>query len=216
LVDGKNYTVEPQNILLLNCKEPHKYYAKGELSFRYFHFDGASSAALYDRLVSLHGNVVKEYNQPIIENTFNIILALAYDGYRNEFKISAHIHLVLCELLTPEVSYENHRSQAVARSISFMENHFLQDLSVKDIAASAYFSEYYFSRLFRKQTGISPHEYLQNLRITFARHLLATIDMPVDLVSEKCGFNNVQHFIRTFKKQIGCTPSGYRKKTTYR
>lgn len=211
--EGKDYRVEARNMLLLNCKKPHIYCAKGDVSFRFFHFDGSSSAQIYDRIVSIQGPVIRTYDQIIIENAYNTILALANDGYQNEFKISAQIHLILSELLSQHLSSNNLHSQMIARSIDFIENHFLDDISVGQIAASVYYSEYHFSRLFKKYMHISPHAYLQKLRIVFARQLLATTVMTVEAVSEKCGFNSVQHFIRCFKQHVGRTPNHYRKIT---
>jgi AraC-like DNA-binding protein len=211
--EGKDYRVEPRNLLLLDCKKPHLYRAKGDVSFRFFHFDGSSSARIYDRIVSVQGPVIRTYDQVIIENAYNAILALANDGCQNEFKISAQIYLILSELLSRRQSSNSLHSRMISRSICFMENYFTDDISVGQIAASACYSEYHFSRLFKKYMRISPHAYLQNLRIVFARQLLSAAAMTVEAVSEKCGFNSVQHFIRCFKQHTGVTPNHYRKTT---
>ncbi|AEF83925.1 transcriptional regulator, AraC family [Treponema primitia ZAS-2] len=210
--EGGEYIAEPQNVLLLNCKKPHGYYAKGPLSFRFFHFDGSISAQLYDLIVSRQGYILHPPDQVILEDALNAILALGTDGYHNELKISAQIHVILSELLSQTMPSYDVPSRVVTTAIKLMENHFFEDISVKDIADSVFYSEYHFSRLFKKQIGIPPHAYIIKLRITLARQLLANTNNPVEIISEKCGFNSPQHFIRCFSQHVGHTPIQYRKK----
>jgi AraC-like DNA-binding protein len=73
---------------------------------------------------------------------------------------------------------------------------------------------YYLSRLFKKVSGYTFKEYLILQRIANAKSLLVYTDYNVTQICMKSGFNNVNHFIRTFKKQEGITPYQYRKKFT--
>ena len=85
------------------------------------------------------------------------------------------------------------------------------NLKIADVATAVGISSYYFSRLFRQSTGLSPHEYLTSRRIETAKQLLKKTDLPIVEVSADVGFNSQSHFITLFKRQVGTTPLKYRK-----
>lgn len=72
-------------------------------------------------------------------------------------------------------------------------------------------SEVYFRKLFTKHFGISPKQFIIDLRIQRAKQMLAEGALSVSVISEKCGFSNPYHFCRLFKQRVGITPSEYRK-----
>lgn len=79
------------------------------------------------------------------------------------------------------------------------------------LAAKCNVSEVYFRKLFTKHYGISPKQFVIDLRIQKAKQLLAEGVMSVSVISNKCGFSNPYHFCRLFKQHTGVTPSEYRK-----
>ena len=72
-------------------------------------------------------------------------------------------------------------------------------------------SEVYFRKLFTKHFGISPKQFIIDVRIQKAKQLLAEGSLSISHISEKCGFSNPYHFCRLFKQHTGITPSEYRK-----
>lgn len=142
------------------------------------------------------------------------LLGLAYNGLENEFKISAQIHIILSELLSLDAAKDRPQDALITDAISYMEKRFHEQMSVQELAGIVGLSPYYFSRLFRKYTNLSPHAYLIDLRITFARDLLASSQQSIEQVAERCGFNSVQHFIRCFHQHVGCSPREYRTQTS--
>jgi AraC-like DNA-binding protein/mannose-6-phosphate isomerase-like protein (cupin superfamily) len=210
---GKEYTARAQDCVLIDCGKPHTYFAEEKLSFRFFHFHGVSSPRIYDRIVSRQGYVFRPSELLLIEDALNTILIYAADGYHNEAKISAQVHIILSELATQSTPDPEILTIAVTKAIKYIEKHFVKDLTVKEIAEKAYLSESYFSRVFKKYTNMSPHEYIIQLRVTFARQLLASTNNPIELICDACGFNSSQHFSRCFRQHFNITPSQYRKLT---
>ncbi|MGM9618021.1 helix-turn-helix domain-containing protein [Butyricicoccus sp.] len=104
------------------------------------------------------------------------------------------------------LQYARPQDALITEAIAYMEKHFQEPITVQELAGIVGLSPYYFSRLFRKYTNFSPHAYLIDLRITFARDLLASSQHPIEQVAERCGFNSIQHFIRCFRQHIGCSP----------
>lgn len=85
------------------------------------------------------------------------------------------------------------------------------DLSIKDLAELCGISETYFRRIFMDTFSISPKEYIINLRIAYAKHLLETEEFSVTDVAQMCGYLEPCHFSREFKKHLGISPNEYAK-----
>lgn len=211
--DGATFVASDRDIVLIDCKEPHIYRALTPLSFRYFHFDGNSSDILYHMIIQKHGHHMHLSTQINIETATNNLVHLAYNGLENEITISALIHVILSDILAQSSDNDSPQDALITQAIAYMEKNFSNPLTVHQLADIVGLSPYYFSRLFRKYTNVSPHAYLVNLRITLARDLLSSSTQSIEQVSERCGFNSVQHFIRCFKQHVDCTPQQYRKQT---
>ena len=79
------------------------------------------------------------------------------------------------------------------------------------LAQRAHISEVYLRRLFLQQLGITPRQYLLQLRLEKAKRLLEDGRLTVTLVAESCGYTNVYHFCRSFRQYTGLTPTEYRR-----
>ena len=79
------------------------------------------------------------------------------------------------------------------------------------LAAACNISEVYFRKLFTKHFGISPKQFVIDVRMQKAKQLLAEGAWSAATIAEKCGFSNPYHFCRLFKEHTGTTPSAYRK-----
>ena len=91
----------------------------------------------------------------------------------------------------------------------------LDDLSgntpMGEIAAACGLSAGYFARSFRKTTGVAPHTWLLRARVERAMALLRQRDVMVSEVAAACGFANPSHFTRVFTRQIGASPTAWRR-----
>lgn len=92
-----------------------------------------------------------------------------------------------------------------------VENHYMEKISIADIAEVAGFSESHFMRYFKETMGTSFIDYLREYRLTMAARLLLASDASILSISEEVGFDNLSYFNRAFKKEYGVTPSQYRK-----
>jgi AraC-like DNA-binding protein len=93
---------------------------------------------------------------------------------------------------------------------SFMSLHLSEPLSVSDMAAHAGLSASRFSQVFRDRFGRPPHQFLLHLRIQRAQDLLHHTSLTMREISGQCGFSDVHHFAKTFKRLSGQTPGSYR------
>jgi AraC-like DNA-binding protein len=93
---------------------------------------------------------------------------------------------------------------------SHMSLHLAEPLSVADMANRAGLSPSRFSRVFRDRFGNPPHRFLLHLRVQRAQDLLQHTGLTMRRISAQCGFSDVHHFAKTFKKISGQTPGSYR------
>ncbi|MDH5106350.1 AraC family transcriptional regulator [Lentilactobacillus diolivorans] len=85
------------------------------------------------------------------------------------------------------------------------------NLTVREISARVDLNPDYLTRLFKGQTGMTLHQYLNHLKIEVATLLLVRTDMPINQIATNAYFNDPRVFMRHFKKSTGVTPSEYRK-----
>jgi AraC-like DNA-binding protein len=82
---------------------------------------------------------------------------------------------------------------------------------VTNVAEKFNVSEVYIRRIFKERFSMTPKEYLQRLRIDYARKLLSYGCISISEVAAKSGFNDEKYFSSAFKKDVGKSPSAYAK-----
>ena len=93
----------------------------------------------------------------------------------------------------------------------YMDLHYAQDLSLATLAERVGYSEYYLSRKFKEEMGISISSYLKYVRIDHAKLLLATTRDSITRIASDLNFCSASHFSGAFKEITGITPQEYRK-----
>lgn len=102
-------------------------------------------------------------------------------------------------------------SPAIQKAITFIRTNLDQDLSLEAIAAHSLINSCELSRKFKKETGSTITEYINKQRIAEAVALLKNENISITDIAYRVGFNDINYFIRVFKKIEGITPSEYRK-----
>jgi AraC-like DNA-binding protein len=113
--------------------------------------------------------------------------------------------------ILPDFDDINH--QRINAVLTFIDRHFVDDLHLSDLARCACLHPQYLCRIFKEKTGMSMVEYLTHVRIGRARDLLKSTNDPVTDICFRIGFNDLSHFIRTFRKITGTTPLDFRRKS---
>ena len=106
--------------------------------------------------------------------------------------------------------YDRHRD-AIFNAVKYIDTHYAEDLSMEKVSKVSALSQSYFSYLFKSITSKTFTEYVNDIRVANALELLRNTDKKVIDISYEVGYNNVNHFNRIFKRQMGITPLTYRK-----
>ncbi|XID92985.1 helix-turn-helix domain-containing protein [Paenibacillaceae bacterium WGS1546] len=98
--------------------------------------------------------------------------------------------------------------------IRHMEDNYMHDISLEEIAKRSGYTPSYIIRLFKEMTNLTPLQYLYELRMDAATSYLQSTPMSVQKIAETVGFPNIHYFSRMFKKKFGESPTEWKKSHT--
>ncbi len=98
----------------------------------------------------------------------------------------------------------------IGQTIRYIHDNIDQDLGVAELSEMVGISPEYFTKLFKRHTGMNLKRYIVNEKMEAAKVLLSTTTLPVTIISEHVGYSNYSNFTHTFKQYFDCTPSEYR------
>lgn len=223
-IPGLETTFEQGQIVLIDCYEPHMYRATGNLEFYWVHFDGISAKAYYHYLVGLYGHIISPSQEQFAAVLQNMELLL--QGFSSNRGLS---ELLLGKYLTDILSFPAHlenrfyknpqlpgllppKHQATEAAVSYMRQHLCDDITTEKLAEHLSLSPYYFIKLFKKEYGVPPHQYLLSLRLESACFYLRSTEKTIKDIAFSCGFKSENNFCIAFKRHTGETPTEYRNK----
>lgn len=213
--DGHNYHADTGQFVFLDCYIPHCYGSQNAWEAAWLHFDGTLAREYFQEITSHYGYVLSPDNPKALSHSMDKIC-----NYFRESKpivepsISTHITNILNGFLVPAT--ENKKSMiythTIADSISYINEHFHEPISLDSLAEKANMSLFHFTRIFAKETGVTPHQYLISTRISAAKFMLKSSETSIKDIAFSTGFNSESSFCSTFKKWEGMTPSQYRNR----
>ncbi len=173
-----------------------------------------------DKLIAIHFNSISyrsnelEFFNPKNHEVFRRLFQNALDCW--SAKNTAYKHetsAILCQIFA-ELYKENDLGQIhnskIHNSLTYInENYLKSDFSLTAAAAKSHISDVHFRKLFKKDFGISPKQYIIKQRIQYAKALMNTGYYTLQDISEQCGYNDYKHFSVEFKKATGVSPSKY-------
>ena len=101
-------------------------------------------------------------------------------------------------------------SEIMNSALTYLNQNYMYDITLEDVAAFAGFSKYYFSRMFKQFFAFSFSEYLCKRRLEVAGDLLTHTNRPIQEIAIAAGFGSVGTFNRIFRAAKNCTPTQYR------
>lgn len=209
LASGKKYIVKEGEAILIDFSKDHSYRCISDTAKKWE--------------IIMNGDLVRAYYEMIDESwgtKFQVEgrVAIALKKLREavetdsvqDHRLAWMIQKLFCEIIEKNTSG---LSPQIIRAIQYMYDNYDKDIHVEDIAEVVSFSRSYFSKVFTKETGVTPKEFLLNVRINVAQEILADQkEVSMIDIADRCGFADASHFSRMFKQKTGRSPREYRGK----
>ncbi|GCF95225.1 transcriptional regulator [Enterococcus florum] len=114
------------------------------------------------------------------------------------------------QLDSPNPAQQTNKDE-IYKATQYIQKNITKPLTLEEVANHVYLSQYYFSKLFKKELGINFITYLNQQRIERAKALLKESRLSIETISHNVGFSQASYFCKTFKQFTNTTPAKYRK-----
>lgn len=235
LINGMKVPFQEGDILFINTNDLHRAFETSDLVMDIIMFDPSLLAIdlKYDpglmrpfREAGVHFGHIITRDIPVSRELGEI-----FQRMMKEYRVrdDAYMSLIRADLIRflglVHRSLKEPLQHVVPMAVKFRGMHALREVlhtmelnldyswTLNELAGIAHLSPSRFSALFHQAVGTSPLNYLIQLRLTRAVHLLETTDSKIIGIAEQCGFRNLSNFNRLFKQHIGLSPSELRERS---
>ena len=212
---GRTYHAKADQIVLLDCYKPHCYYTTTGWDAEWLHFDGSNARNYFEAIldngipvIGLHDTYRFEKYLHKIYSSFKEHLSIK-EALLNNYIVNILTELLIGRDLEHSV---NVSASIIEDTVAYINEHLTDPLTLEELASQASLSTFYFSRLFKKETGFTPHGYVITARVNIAKFLLKSSNSTIKEICFGTGFTSESSFCTTFKKVTGSTPSEYRER----
>ena len=218
-VDGEERIITKGNMLLFRPGETQIYnlYSADKPETYWVHFTGSD----VDLLLDYYGmpkdeNVFFTGTSPDYQWLFKQMiqeLQLCRVNYEDLLNMNLrHIFLMINRFLKEGTELDSDALDEVERATHYFNENYNLNICIKDYANERHMSECWFNRTFKHVTKVTPMQYIIQLRMTNALNLLEHTSYNIIQVANAVGYDDAYYFSRLFKKNIGVSPTEYRKR----
>ena len=108
-------------------------------------------------------------------------------------------------------TFKNNNGKTIEEIIEYVNANLTSDINLESLSQRARFSQTYFHNLFKKSTGQTLHEYIEDRRIKKSVNLMLSTNMTLTEIAYECGFSSQSYFSYAFKRKMKATPREYVK-----
>lgn len=204
----------------------HRIVADSEQNFHYFcigfvpNADEVSTRVFFDTISNMQDFVLEDEGN--IQALFNLLIN---EFYMRDEESNVMIQCYFCQMLILLYRILNGKSKeklskvntstsnnAVYQTLKYIDKHYIKLTSVKEIAKTLSYSEYYLSHAFKEKMDMTIKDYLLQKKIMIAAELLKTSAMSISDIAEQLHFSSLHSFGVAFKRYMNMSASEFRKK----
>lgn len=221
--NGTTLKMKTGDIVIINSEEPHEFY-----DFIGRQQGGCSILISYRFLKETFRDIDNIYfeldkNHPAYKDLMEMMLRMQEIYYGNDEWYNLQIRSVMYELLYLLMKFfRKEKSEVIdARSqkyekrykevITYLNEHYMDNLLLHDVANLFGYNPEYFSRSFKKYMGVNFKTYIVKLRLNAGKRFLMDTDKTITDIALEIGAPDAKSFIRDFKKNFEVTPAKFRK-----
>lgn len=197
--EGKRYEVRSGDIFVINPYVETYYEANKEDPWEYIWIG-----------YICHGKPPYEFEKPVVHHPeLGKVFEAMIRCRKMDNGRSAFLCAKLWEMFYILLEQKNSKMDYVEMAVNCMESEYMLGITVQQIADRLNLSRSYFSTIFSKETGISPQQYLTNLRMEKAAELMVYHGQTPSLAAYSTGYTDIFNFSKMFKRHFGVSPRKY-------
>ena len=209
-VEDKIFSVSAGEFVLIPPGKLHRtggaYCVRTLVHFTLDFFERIFTPAVAEQLVACFSQVKISPGQKQ-QQCKDLLVLLSGTTNETEFGLLlGQLLLLLAKCGNQEIQYDQ-----VSRIVAFINQNYASIHTIDQIAEVFFVSKYHLCRMFKKSMQVTIIDYLNEVRLKHARHLLEQTDRDVGDIAILCGFNSVAYFSNVFKRNTGVSPSVFRK-----
>jgi YesN/AraC family two-component response regulator len=209
-IDGTEYKIERGNIFFMSPSSFHKinFTSNTSLINIMFTLDACDHTLLYG-IFEGSPHIKLDLN----DSDIHLFHILANEMVTAKFQkyLSASLNCILAKLHSLSKISLASKNNSIQYALLYIQNHFSEKLTLKDLAEKLNYSSNYLSNKFTDYVGTSFKNYVMNLRFSFCEALLKNSSLSITEICAHSGFEDFSNFMTYFKKRYGITPKQYRE-----
>lgn len=217
---GVKHKMTKGKAFFITFPEDSRYYFSADddpansWTFFYIHFSGPAAAPFFERIRELSGPVLQlEPDSKPINQFFDLYDILRSKSSLVRYMTNEWLYRFLISLVRyTEAPPGKQTSPYVAAAMNWMNQHYSEQINLEDMGKEIGISYSHLCRQFSKEQGITPMEYLTNIRLERGMQMLLNTDQTIEQIAAECGFSCANYFSKVYKKILNVTPSEYRKR----
>lgn len=211
--NGYQFHLRKNDIFCLIPQVTHEYVTNpnNPLKKVFIAFDGNQALPMLQRI-----GLTPEHPHSTDRLAPSVLLAFQhlYERQASDLARMSLMYTIFEELVTVEPPRRKHLSSTswLEKGKEYLEIHFADMISIESVAYHVGVERTHFSKKFQKEYGLSPMNYLQDLRMNEAEMLLKQTDYKISEIAHSVGFSDLPTFSKAFKKRIGLSPAQFRNR----
>ncbi len=205
LKEGDGFLIVPDKVVTYQADrdEPWEY--------AFISFDGTDAPCLMQACgLNAESPVYRPAQVQMAQTVLLKILSMV-QGRASSLALHGAFMELLDTMLPHSADRQHTGNEYLNASIAFIDQSYAYPMTIGDIARRIGVDRTYLFRLFKKETGMSPQEYLRNYRLKKAQALLRTTTLTLDMVAGSTGLGDASHLSKLFREAYGCSPGAYRQ-----
>ena len=230
IIESRQYRVTPGDVLLISPNELHQPLLTSDQTpyerivlwidktyLEQFSSVGTDLHRCFSRAAQYHTNLVRT-DAKELQLLMNLLEHTRSEQASSEFGSALAADTLLIQALVvlnrlaerggPSAELRDKSGSVVGQVLSFIDEHYHEDLSLDFLANRFFISKYHLSREFNRLTGTSVYRYIIQRRLVMAKQMLSQ-GIPSSEVYQSCGFGDYSNFYRAFKSEYQISPKEY-------
>lgn len=210
--ESNKYHISPGGVLAINPGELHAGNSWNEqpLKFHTLRIEVEYLNRFYEQHEIVLGQEVifdhrPNYDPQIQSAMIQLITDLKYGRTNNYQEAILELFIPLLSSYSSVKPARKYSESPVSQAFDYIQDHYQEDIKLKDLAEVCHLSPYHFLRVFKQKYGLTPFQFLRNVRIERAKTLLA--NQSIAQTALKVGFYDHSHFLKYYKQIEGVSPS---------